>query len=222
VISRNASARGVVRLFRAGSLSPMPSESESVVAESRSANRKVKVAVMQPYFFPYLGYFHLMDAVDHFIVLDDVKYSKNSWVNRNRILINHEPSWLTVPVAKPGFLLREKRYLVDDSFFGKLNRKISTAYRSSSDRDYLLALLRHWARPQESSDSVAQVNLWMMKKVLTRLPVSCPQFHIMSSLNIRNLSDPVERIIRAVKTLGDDVPWSGVISISVCGSVFIG
>lgn len=51
---------------------------------------------MQPYFFPYIGYFQLINAVDKFIFYDDVNFIKNGWINRNRILINGKPGYLTV------------------------------------------------------------------------------------------------------------------------------
>ena len=46
----------------------------------------MKVAVMQPYFFPYIGYFSLIHSVDHFQFFDDVQYNKKSWMSRNRLL----------------------------------------------------------------------------------------------------------------------------------------
>jgi hypothetical protein len=48
----------------------------------------MKVAVMQPYFFPYIGYFQLIKAVDVFVIYDDVNFIKKGWVNRNNILVN--------------------------------------------------------------------------------------------------------------------------------------
>lgn len=60
----------------------------------------MKVAIMQPYFLPYLGYWQLIDAVDCFVIYDDVFYIKNGWVNRNRILINGKPFYMTVPLEK--------------------------------------------------------------------------------------------------------------------------
>lgn len=46
------------------------------------------VAIMQPYFFPYIGYWQLLNAVDEFLVYDDVNYIKGGWVNRNNILLD--------------------------------------------------------------------------------------------------------------------------------------
>ncbi len=53
---------------------------------------------MQPYVFPYLGYFQLYNAVDLFISLEDVNYIKKGWINRNKIMVNDKPSYITFPV----------------------------------------------------------------------------------------------------------------------------
>ncbi len=42
-------------------------------------------AVMQPYLFPYIGYFQLVAAADEFIFYDDVQYINEGWINRNRL-----------------------------------------------------------------------------------------------------------------------------------------
>ena len=57
---------------------------------------------MQPTFLPWLGYFDLMDQVDHFVYLDTVQFSKQSWQQRNRIQTANGLSWLTVPVDTKG------------------------------------------------------------------------------------------------------------------------
>lgn len=57
------------------------------------------LAVMQPYVFPYLGYFHLLAASDRFIFYDDVNYRPRTWMNRNRILVQGAPHTFTVPVS---------------------------------------------------------------------------------------------------------------------------
>jgi hypothetical protein len=55
------------------------------------------LALNQPYWFPYLGYFQLIHAADRFVVYDDVTYIKGGWINRNRILVGGEPHYFTVP-----------------------------------------------------------------------------------------------------------------------------
>ena len=49
----------------------------------------MKLGIMQPYFFPYLGYWQLINAVDKYVVYDDVTYIKGGWINRNNILLNN-------------------------------------------------------------------------------------------------------------------------------------
>lgn len=57
------------------------------------------LAIMQPYLFPYIGYFQLMHAADTFLLLDDVAWINRGWINRNRILVQGQPQYLTFPVA---------------------------------------------------------------------------------------------------------------------------
>ena len=58
----------------------------------------MKVGIMQPYFFPYIGYFQLMNTVDEFVIYDNIKYTKKGWINRNRILVNGKDSYITIPL----------------------------------------------------------------------------------------------------------------------------
>ena len=58
------------------------------------------VGIMQPYFFPYIGYFQLVAAVNKFVIYDDVNFIKGGWINRNNVLINKKSNLFTVPLAK--------------------------------------------------------------------------------------------------------------------------
>ena len=59
-----------------------------------------KVAVMQPYLFPYIGYWQLINAVDEFVLLDDVQYIQRGWINRNRILLAGRDHLFSFSVCK--------------------------------------------------------------------------------------------------------------------------
>lgn len=61
----------------------------------------MKTAVMQPYIFPYLGYFQLIHAVDNFVFYDDVNFIKGGWINRNSILVNGQRKLFTIPLDNP-------------------------------------------------------------------------------------------------------------------------
>jgi hypothetical protein len=58
------------------------------------------LGIMQPYLFPYIGYFQLINAVDQFVVYDNIKYTKKGWINRNRLLQNGRDVTFTVPLKK--------------------------------------------------------------------------------------------------------------------------
>ena len=59
----------------------------------------MKLAIMQPYFFPYIGYFQLVNAVDKFVFYDDVNYIKSGWINRNRLYLSGAIRYITVPLT---------------------------------------------------------------------------------------------------------------------------
>ncbi|MFN7221849.1 MAG: WbqC family protein [Burkholderiales bacterium] len=59
----------------------------------------MRVAIMQPYFCPYLGYFQLMHSADRFVLLDDVNFIVRGWINRNQILLEGRPHLFSLPVA---------------------------------------------------------------------------------------------------------------------------
>lgn len=60
----------------------------------------MRIAIMQPYLFPYVGYYQLVSAVDKFIFLDDVNFIKRGWINRNRITVNGSEFVFSVPCIK--------------------------------------------------------------------------------------------------------------------------
>jgi hypothetical protein len=93
----------------------------------------MKIAIMQPYFFPYLGYFQLLHAVDCFVVYDDVAFIKQGWVNRNRILINGQPSYVTVPLKQASSFRVIRDIEIDDS---PQNRQWPARFLKSVDNAY--------------------------------------------------------------------------------------
>lgn len=60
----------------------------------------MKLGIMQPYFLPYIGYWQLLNAVDRYVVYDDVNFIKRGWINRNRILIEGKPAYFTLSILE--------------------------------------------------------------------------------------------------------------------------
>jgi hypothetical protein len=93
----------------------------------------MKLAIMQPYFFPYIGYWQLIHAVDRFVIYDDVNYIKGGWINRNRILINGEPAYITVPLDQPSPYkhICETKLQPSTSWRDKLVKMVEMTYRKA-------------------------------------------------------------------------------------------
>lgn len=75
----------------------------------------MKLAIMQPYFFPYIGYFQLINVVDKFIIYDDVNYIKGGWINRNNMLLQGKPHLFQVHLQKASpYKLINETFLLED------------------------------------------------------------------------------------------------------------
>lgn len=89
------------------------------------------VAIMQPTYLPWMGYFGLMDRVDTFVLLDCVQFARRSWQQRNQIKTAQGAQWLSVPVLSKGLrdqAIRDVQVQPDAGFPGKHVRGITDAY----------------------------------------------------------------------------------------------
>ncbi|GHN02885.1 hypothetical protein WSM22_43740 [Cytophagales bacterium WSM2-2] len=92
-----------------------------------------RIGIMQPYIFPYIGYFQLIQAVDLFVLYDDVQYIKRGWINRNRILLDGKEHLFTIPCQNPSQnkLICETKVALDSKFKSKLIATFENAYRKA-------------------------------------------------------------------------------------------
>ena len=106
----------------------------------------MKVGIMQPYFLPYMGYFQLINAVDTFVLHDNVKFTKKGWIHRNRILVGGKTKLFTVPLEKGSDALSiSERALAGGVASKKLDktiRVIGSAYRKALYYDQAMPVLR--------------------------------------------------------------------------------
>lgn len=105
----------------------------------------MKVAIMQPYFLPYIGYWQLLNAVDVFVIYDNIKYTKKGWINRNRFLLNGKDEFFTLPLRSDSDSLDiNQRVLAADFDRSKLVNKLENAYKKAVHSDVnLLQVLLH-------------------------------------------------------------------------------
>lgn len=98
----------------------------------------MKVAIMQPYIFPYIGYFELIESSDIFVFLDDVNYIKKGWVNRNFLLANNKKLLFTVPLEKASQNKKINEISLSGSYndwLKKLKKTIILNYKTSKNFD---------------------------------------------------------------------------------------
>lgn len=133
----------------------------------------MKLAIMQPYFFPYIGYFQLINAVDKFVFYDDVNFIKGGWINRNRIIINGEPKFISVPVKNMS------------SFRKTCNTEINIKQFSHWKIKFFKTLEQHYAKSpffkevfpiikevfEEDSESIGELAKRSIQKVLSYLKI---------------------------------------------------
>lgn len=130
------------------SSSPLPPlTARGPVTPATSKNHVL--AINQPYFFPYLGYFSLIAYSDLFVLYDDVEYSKQSWTNRNRILRNGEVIKISLPLrAAPDSTWISKREIAPEFTIQKLYRIVEGAYRKAPYWNQLQGIIESMEVPQ--------------------------------------------------------------------------
>lgn len=90
----------------------------------------MKMAIMQPYFCPYIGYFQLVNLVDTFVFYDDVQYIKRGYINRNSLKNNFK---FTIPVSKASRKSKINEVMIDrnNNFFDKFATSLERLYSKS-------------------------------------------------------------------------------------------
>ncbi len=135
----------------------------------------MKVAINQPTYLPWLGYFDLIDSVDLFVVLDNVQFVRQSWQHRNRIKTPGGLHWLTVPVAfrgRFGQLINEVE-IRDPGFCHDHVRAIELAYRRSKYfREYFPEIKQRIERL--SSGLLVDLNLGLIHGAMDVLGIRKP------------------------------------------------
>ena len=125
----------------------------------------MRLAIMQPYFLPYLGYFQLMSAVDKIALLDDANFINGGWVNRNRIAVQGEPHWLTLPLAKASQnrLINEIEIVDDPVWKRKTLRTLELSYQGAPFADQILPLLSELL--QEARGSLSAFLFYQLRRL---------------------------------------------------------
>ena len=114
-----------------------------------------KLAVMQPYWFPYIGYFQLLYSTDKFVFLDDVNFMKKGWINRNRFICSGQEKLITIPLVKSSQNKKIKDIAVvfEDQWKRDIIKLISHSYSKSPYFDEVMNLVINSIDSKSSSIS---------------------------------------------------------------------
>jgi len=155
---------------------------------------------MQPYFFPYIGYFQLMRAVDLFIFYDDAQYMKGGWINRNRIFVRDETIWLSLPVHRGSreLAINQRHYLLGESVADAEN-KIREGYaKAPAFADYFPIISEPLAY---ENANVAEFNINLLKRVAKLLDINC-QFAASSDIGVPPTLKGQDKVIDICNRVG--------------------
>lgn len=164
----------------------------------------MKVAVMQPYLFPYIGYWQLIGAVDKFVILDDVNFIKRGYINRNSILINNKPFMFSVPIKSAS----QNRLIMDTKLnFGEKDKsvflaRIENAYRKALMYEMVMPYIERIIN--NNTDDLTDFIIYSLQEIMAYLNMQT--FLLKSSqMDKDNSLSASKRIIEICKCLNADV-----------------
>jgi WbqC-like protein family len=165
----------------------------------------VRLAIHQPQFFPYPGFFHKLTMSDAFVIMDDVQYDKR-FTNRNKILAPQGPMWLTVPIDKADKFMPNSAVEVNNAMPWREEhwKKITHSYKNSSYfhlyREYLEGLY------QREHELLFDLDLETTKAVMKWLNIDIP---VVRESQLGVAGESTRRLANVCKAMGADTYVSG-------------
>lgn len=174
--------------------------------DSHSALKGKRVAIMQPYFLPYLGYFQLIAAADVFVFYDDVHFMKKGWLRRNRIEINGLEKLISIPCigASQNRLISEVFVDTGDKAYTSMPALIERAYSHCPFFQETFPIIQQIFNPVENI-TIAKFNATGIEALMTHLGLKTPVYSSSElSPHTRGLSR-VERLAKITNQLEGEV-----------------
>jgi hypothetical protein len=166
----------------------------------------MRLSIMQPYFFPYIGYFALIKNVDRFILLDEVQYIRHGWIERNRIINpKGEFTYIQVPLIKEegrNTIIKRLRIRNDEEWQRKILSQLEV-YRKRSPHYYAVRNLIADCISGDDS-SIVGLNYRTLRAVCDYLEISTT-IEIFSEMNlsIQQPNHPGEWALNICKAIGN-------------------
>lgn len=164
----------------------------------------MNVAIMQPYFMPYIGYFQLINAVDLFVVYDNIQFTKKGWFHRNRILVNGVDKMFSVPLKKDSDYLDVAHRELTDTFDNeskKIIRKIKASYQKAPYYGKVMPLVEECF--QRGTGNLFDF-IYTSLKLLTQFLQIGTKIIISSSIDIDHTLKSQDKVLAICKDLNSD------------------
>lgn len=148
----------------------------------------MNLAIMQPYLFPYIGYFQLIHLADKFVIYDDVNFIKQGWINRNRILISGKATYFTVPITNGSSfeLIKDVAISKNNTVWKrKLLASIEQSYTKASQFNVIFSLLKSVI--DHDHQSISQMATASIKAICHYLDITTPIIDTASIYNNNHL-----------------------------------
>lgn len=163
----------------------------------------MKLAVMQPYFLPYIGYFQLISAVDIFVVYDDVNYIKKGWINRNTILVNGNRFLFSIPLKEVSQNKIINQIDIDENSGWKLDllKTIALCYRKAPFFSQVFPIIEDIIEQEEKN--LAKFITYSLRKICNFLSIETT-IMISSDIEKNNELKGQDKIIEICKKIPID------------------
>lgn len=163
----------------------------------------MKLGIMQPYFFPYIGYWQLIKAVDTYVIYDDVNFIKGGWINRNQILMNGQAHWINLKLdgASPNKLINQIQVSGDTIYLRKLLKTIEENYKKAPFFNEVYPVIDSILNQDERN--LAYYLEYAIRKVCDYLKINTALI-LSSSVNKNNALKGQDKVIEICKVLGAD------------------
>lgn len=175
----------------------------------RSEVEKMKIGIMQPYFFPYIGYWQLINAVDKYVIYDDVNFRKSSWINRNRILINGEARFINLKMKKASQnkLVNEIEIINDNSYNEKLLKTIEICYKKAPYFNRVFPIIEEIINYPETN--LAKSLEYSIRRICEYLSINT-EIIVSSKIDKNNNSKAEDKIIEICRILDGNEYYNAI------------
>jgi hypothetical protein len=161
----------------------------------------MKIAIMQPYFFPFIGYYQFVFASDIFVSYNDVNFIEGGWINRNYILSPNGKSMITVPLVKPSpnRLINEIEIHQESGWKKKFKKTIFFTYKKAPFFDASYNLIENII--EDSAETIDELVLSSITKVLEYSLIK-KSIYSSSQINYERAADKIGKILSLANCYG--------------------